>query len=141
MESFRKRIAISLIIILLLEMILSILLPSNVQAETSQSNTEIVIPKVYFEGDISNMTTKQDERNILLKYRSSQVNFDQYTKIKPQGTSSMIYEKKNYTINFYEDNSYTTKQKVDVDFGNWGAQYNKKKFGNTIIRKIKRKEG
>ena len=28
------------------------------------------IPKVYFEGDISNMTDKKDERNILLKYKS-----------------------------------------------------------------------
>lgn len=79
------------------------------------------IPKVYFEGDISNMKTKADEREILLKYRSSKLNFDKYTKIKIQGTSSLSYEKKNYTINLYKDNSYEEKQKVDVGFG-WDAQ-------------------
>ena len=79
------------------------------------------IPKVYFEGDISNMTTKQDEREIKLKYTSEQINFERSTKIKIQGSSSLAYEKKNYTINLYEDDTYSDKSKVDVGYG-WGAQ-------------------
>lgn len=79
------------------------------------------IPKVYFEGDISYMHTKEDERKILLKYRSSDLNFDKYVKIKIQGTSSLGFEKKNYTINLYKDDSYEEKEKVDVGFG-WGPQ-------------------
>jgi len=79
------------------------------------------IPKIYLEGDISNMTTKKDEREVVLKYRSANINFDKNVKIKIQGGSSIYFEKKNYTINFYEDSSYETKEKVDVGFG-WGEQ-------------------
>ena len=79
------------------------------------------ILKVYFEGDISNMTDKKDERNILLKYKSNDLNFEKYTKIKVQGSSSLVYEKKNYTINFYENNSFEKKSKVDMQKG-WGEQ-------------------
>ena len=67
------------------------------------------IPKVYIEGNIANMNDKKDERNVLLKYKSDDVNFEKYTKIKVQGSSSLVYEKKNYTINFYEDDSYEKK--------------------------------
>ena len=79
------------------------------------------IPKVYVEGDISNITTKKDEREILLKYKSDEINFEKYTKIKVQGSSSLAYEKKNYTINFYEDDSFNEKSKVDMGKG-WGEQ-------------------
>lgn len=81
---------------------------------------EVVIktlPKVYFEGDISNMETKSDVREIKLKYESDTVHFEAYTKIKIQGTSSLAYEKKNYTINLYEDEEYESKMNVDVGFG------------------------
>ena len=79
------------------------------------------IPKVYLEGDISNMTTKKDERNILLKYTSTELNFEKSTKIKVQGSSSLAYEKKNYTIKFYEDETFSKSSKVDMQKG-WGAQ-------------------
>ena len=79
------------------------------------------IPKVFFEGDISNMTDKKDERNILLKYKSDDLNFEKYTKIKIQGSSSLAYKKKNYTINFYENDKYEKKSKVDLKKG-WGSQ-------------------
>lgn len=79
------------------------------------------IPKVYIEGDISNMTTKKDERKVLLKYKSDELNFENNTKIKVQGSSSLAYEKKNYTINFYEDDSFEKKSKIDMKKG-WGKQ-------------------
>lgn len=86
-----------------------------------KEDSKISIPKVYFEGDISNMINKEDERDILIKYTSSEVNFVSNAKIKIQGSSSLDYEKKNYTINLYEDDSYNDKYKVDVGQG-WGAQ-------------------
>ena len=54
------------------------------------------IPKVYLEGDITNMTSKKDERKVFLKYKSDEVNFEKNAKIKVQGSSSLVYEKKNY---------------------------------------------
>ena len=79
------------------------------------------IPKVYFEGDISNMTDKKDEREILLKFTSDNLSFEKFAKIKVQGSSSLVYDKKNYTINFYENDSFEKKSKVDMKKG-WGEQ-------------------
>lgn len=75
------------------------------------------LPKVYFEGNISNMESKSDVRKIKLKYESKDLNFESYTKIKIQGSSSLAYEKKNYTINLFEDEAYNNKMNVDVGFG------------------------
>lgn len=86
----------------------------------SKSNaTEI--PKVYLEGNIMEMNSKTDEREIFLKFSSDDVNFETFSKIKIQGNSSLAYDKKNYTINFYNDNTYSEKNKVDVGKG-WGKQ-------------------
>lgn len=80
------------------------------------------LPKVYFEGNITNMETKSDVREIKLRYESDTVHFEAYTKIKIQGTSSLAYKKKNYTINLYEDDAYENKMNVDVGFG-WASKY------------------
>lgn len=76
-------------------------------------------PKLYFTGDMSNMTSKKDVRDITFEYRSKEQILTGAAKIKPQGTSSMKYDKKNFTINFYEDSSYS--QELGVNVG-WGAQ-------------------
>lgn len=76
-------------------------------------------PKLYFTGDMSAMTDKKDVRNITFEYRSADQILNGAAKIKIQGSSSTRYDKKNYTINFYNDNSYSTKMGVNVG---WGAQ-------------------
>lgn len=76
-------------------------------------------PKLYFTGDMSEMADKKDVRNISFEYRSQQQILTGSAKIKLQGTSSLGYAKKNYTINFYKDATYA--EKIGVDVG-WGAQ-------------------
>ncbi len=44
-----------------------------------------------------------------------------YAKMKLQGTSSLSYDKKNYTITFYSDEELTKPAKIDVG-KNWGDQ-------------------
>ena len=75
---------------------------------------KVKIPKVYFEGDISNMTSKEDKRSIKIKYRSEDKKFDTYAEIKIQGTSSIYYDKKNYTITLYEDEAHESKNKIVI---------------------------
>ena len=106
----KKIIKISVLILLFL-----ILHNAKVFASDNQ------IPKVYFEGNIAGMQTKEDEREITLKYRSNDLNFDAFIKIKVQGASSLAYDKKNYTINIYKDNNYLEKSKIDMGQG-WGKQ-------------------
>ena len=92
-----------------------IILKSNLVLGTT------AIPKVYFTGDISQMLEKSDERKISLRYESKDLSFDAKAKIKIQGTSSIGFDKKNYTITLYKDDTYEEKKKVDVEKG-WGAQ-------------------
>ena len=75
------------------------------------------IPKVFINGVIP--TTKE---NVLaeLTYISKTLSFHSYIEIKCQGTSSMKYPKKNFTIKLFEDEARSQKKKVE--FKNWGEQ-------------------
>lgn len=77
------------------------------------------LPKLYFEGDIANMQSKADIRNVSVKYESDTINFNGYAKLKLQGASSLSYDKKNYNITLYQDSAQSSKLKID--FG-WGEQ-------------------
>ena len=81
--------------------------------------TQHQIPKLYFTGDISEMLDKSDERQIAFKYVNDDQTVEGYAEIKIQGTSSINYEKKNYTLKFFEDSELTNKLKIDVG---WGPQ-------------------
>ncbi len=79
----------------------------------------IYCPKFYFEGDMTEMNDKKDVRKITFEYQNRQQNITGTAKIKVQGSSSLQYPKKNYTINFYENSDCSDNLKID--FG-WGAQ-------------------
>ncbi|MDD5979971.1 MAG: CotH kinase family protein [bacterium] len=84
-----------------------------------KSKKTLKLPKVYFKGNIENMLTKEDERVIELEYVDGDKTFKSYAKIKIQGTSSLSYAKKNYTIKLYNDKNLEEKKKIDVG---WGEQ-------------------
>lgn len=75
------------------------------------------IPKVFINGAIP---TTKDDVNAELTYISKTFNFHSYITIKCQGTSSMKYPKKNFTIKLFEDADRSQKKKVA--FKNWGEQ-------------------
>lgn len=81
---------------------------------------EVKIPRIDLNGDISNMTDKKDERKIKLSYSSDDISFDKYITIKIQGSSSVRYKKKNYTIKLYNDEECSDKYRVDMG---WGEEY------------------
>ncbi len=88
--------------------------------ETSRiNNTNIDLPKLYFEGNIADMYSKSDVRNITVRYDGGLKSFEGFATIKVQGNSSLVYEKKNYTINFFKDANHTEKMKINVG---WGEQ-------------------
>ena len=94
----KKKIVIVLSIIILLAIGVTaaiFLLPDK---ETKPS-----VPKVYFTGDMSGMETKKDEKIIQVEFKSDELEFSSYANIKLQGTSSLAYDKKNYTIKLYND--------------------------------------
>lgn len=75
------------------------------------------IPKVFINGAIP---TTKDDVLAELTYISKTLTFHSYIIIKCQGTSSMKYPKKNFTIKLFEDEARSQKKKVG--FKNWGKQ-------------------
>ncbi len=78
------------------------------------------LPKLYFEGELEKLVTKDEEEIIHVRYESDNINFEGYANVKLQGASSIAYEKKNYNIKFYEDEDL--KDKFRIDLG-WGEQH------------------
>lgn len=75
------------------------------------------IPKVFFDGV---MPTTKDDVFAEMTYISNTISFHSYITIKCQGTSSMKYPKKNFTIKLFSDAERTDELKVD--FKGWGKQ-------------------
>ena len=80
-------------------------------------NTDI--PKLYLNGDISEMWDKADVRTVSFTYDDRNQNISGFAEIKIQGTSSVNFLKKNYTLKFFEDEELEDKLKIDVG---WGPQ-------------------
>ena len=59
---------------------------------------EVTLPKLHLKGDISQMLEKSDERIVAFTYEDDSGLTEGYIKMKVQGTSSLGYDKKNYTI-------------------------------------------
>ena len=76
------------------------------------------LPKVYISGDLSEMTSKKDVRQVELDYQSNTLSFHAFAEMKIQGHSSTAYIKKNYKIELYQDSTYENKKKIDVGYGN-----------------------
>ena len=75
------------------------------------------IPKVFFEGA---MPTTKDDVLAKMTYISKTDCFESYITIKCQGTSSMKYPKKNFTIKLFSDEARS--EKLKKDFYGWGKQ-------------------
>lgn len=70
----------------------------------SSEPAESDIPKVFITGP---MPTTKDNVLAEMTYISNTLNFNSYIEIKCQGTSSMKYPKKNYTVKLYDDDERT----------------------------------
>lgn len=96
----------------------------NVAIESLKDDGYIVepksndIPKVFIDGIIP---TTKDDALAELTYISATHQFHAYLLIKCQGTSSMKYPKKNFTIKLYKDEARS--EKFKINFKGWGRQY------------------
>ena len=90
----------------------------NIQPITQVEPGESDMPKVFFYG--SALPTTKNNVNLTMDYISNTAKFRSFVKLKCQGTSSMSYAKKNFTVAMYSDEARETKLKKD--FKGWGAQ-------------------
>ena len=90
--------------------------PQNpVSAEPAKED----IPKAFFTGDVSGMD-KENAKDMTIAYRSKSQSFDGVVEMKWQGSSSLSYPKKNFTVKLFTDATKETKLKKD--FRGWGKQ-------------------
>mgnify|MGYP003290333283 CR=1 FL=1 len=82
-------------------------IPEQIKEET---------PKIYIEGELT-MKDKTEIGKFKVKYKSKNISIDKYATLKIQGSSSVWYPKKNYTIKFFNDEDCTDKFKVDFGWG------------------------
>ena len=94
--------------------------------ENLPANTALVepmeddIPKVFIDGTIP---TTKDDVLAEMTYISKTEKFHAYLEIKCQGSSSMSYDKKNFTIKMYSNEART--EKLKKAFKDWGYEKNK----------------
>lgn len=75
------------------------------------------LPSVFINGNIPDT---KNEMSAELTYISKTETFHSYITIKCQGTSSLFYPKKNFTVKLYEDETHSTK--LTKNFRGWGNQ-------------------
>lgn len=91
---------------------------ANVTGQTTVEPELMDMPKVFFYGNA--LPTTKDNVNLTMDYISNTTKFSSFIKLKCQGTSSMSYAKKNFTVSMFSDEARATKLKKD--FKGWGAQ-------------------
>lgn len=89
-------------------------------AVASVEPAEDDIPKVFIDGVIP---TTKDDALAEMRYYSKTESFHAYILIKCQGTSSMDYPKKNFTVKLYSDEARETK--IRKVFRDWGIASHK----------------
>ena len=76
------------------------------------------MPTLYLSGDYTAAGNQKNEVPMQVIYANPNgQTFDGYATIKVQGSSSVAYPKKNYTIKFFKDEDCTSKQKLDLGWG------------------------
>ncbi len=82
--------------------------------------TILGIPVIYFDGDYL-AATKEKKQKVEFSIKGGGLDLSGYATIKWQGNTAVKFEKKNYSVKFYEDEALTDKYKFNP-FG-WGKEY------------------
>lgn len=80
---------------------------------------DISMPIVELKGDLSKVT-KEEEMQMAFSYEDEDQAFDCFAQVKLQGSTSLAYDKKNYSIKLLKDDG--KKNKVELVDG-WGEQH------------------
>lgn len=105
------------LLMICVSLIMAILVSVCVYTHDSVQQTQI--PRLYLEGDISQMNDKTDIRQVTFRYLENGKAVTGFADLRAQGNWSMRYLKKNYYISLYQNAAHTEKLKINVG---WGKQ-------------------
>ena len=80
---------------------------------------QLDIPRLCFDGDISGID-KTQQAKVRVDFLGADVQFNGYAQLKHQGHESLKYDKKNFTVKFYEDENCD--QKKQFVFNDWNPE-------------------
>lgn len=92
-----------------------LLLVVIIRKKTENENKAVF--ELYLYGNMDGMTGKSDVRPITASFKQGNKKVECYASIKLQGSSSLAYDKKNYTIKFYSDSEHEISKGIDVGWG------------------------
>lgn len=75
------------------------------------------IMQLYLYGNMEQMHDKKDVRSVAAIFTQGNKKHSYHATIKVQGSSSLAYTKKNYTIKFFDDPAHETNSAIDVGWG------------------------
>ena len=74
--------------------------------------------RLYLDGEYQNATAAKNEVDMQFSLiQPDGTTYDGYAKMKVQGSSSVAYAKKNYTLKLYKDADFSSKNKINVGWG------------------------
>ena len=77
--------------------------------------TQLSIPRVFFEGDTNGMS-KENEKILRMSYRGKTEKIDGFVKMKWQGSSTLSFPKKNFTIKMFKEETCENKLKYNFTY-------------------------
>lgn len=83
-------------------------------------NATVSLPQIYLDGEMLGVS-KTTQEMFRVEYADGKDSFNAYAAVKYQGHTAMGYEKKNFTIKFYEDE--LANDKYAVSFNGWNETH------------------
>lgn len=77
---------------------------------------DLCMPILNLTGDLEGIS-KEDEVIVEFAYKNGEESYNGFATLKHQGSSSLAYPKKNFTIKLYSDSDLDEKYKIDFGFG------------------------
>ena len=81
---------------------------------TERVNATVDLPQLYMDGD-ADLISKTDRTELNVEYVDRKTRIDTFAQVRLQGHTALRFEKKNYTIFFYEDEELHNKNKVSLN--------------------------
>ena len=83
------------------------------EEKTERINSKSMLPQISFNSSTEGIN-KDSEVLLNAEYVDDEITFQTYASLKYQGHTAMLYDKKNYTVKFYEDENKDKKNKVSI---------------------------
>lgn len=84
------------------------------ETATERINATVDLPQIYLDGDVE-LITKNNSEPLKVEYTEGKTHFEVFAMGRHQGHTALGFDKKNYTIFFYEEEMQKDKYKISLN--------------------------